>query len=434
MAENIRGFVMAQPLFDAHEHLTTLPEFAETGLTLEAMAGYANADIVTARGPRQPGDPPPPKADDPEFPRYFFDAWENTRNTGYCQAVERACKDIFGVEFSLEDHEALRRRIEEIVSPDPKKWYMDTLQNKAKVKWAIKDSINMPEQVGDGLYPDSVRVNYRDDPLLCIRSRDDISEREERWKRSIHSLDDLLDGLNQSISDCLATGKVTCFKIGLAYQRNLMFEKAARADAERAFNRLMVPGPGETHNRDASIVSPRRSSDEMRPLHDFLTHQYIRRATDERLPIQIHTGYLAGNWNQMANVNPLQLTSLFLTYPRTRFDLFHSGWPYQEIMAALGKHYPNVWVNMAWSWAMNPISMERALDTFLDAVPHNKVFAFGADTVTPFTTYAYAQQAREGIARVLERRIARGDMDEALARTVARAIMLENGEEFHGLA
>lgn len=433
MTENIREFVMAQPLFDAHEHLVTLSEFEKDGLGLETLGGYANADLVTARGPRNVGDAPPPKPDDAEFPKYFFDAWEKSRNTGYCQAVNRACKDIFGVEFNLRNFDALRRRIEELVSPDPKRWYREMLEKRANVKWAIKDSINMPEQVAEGLYPDGIRVNYRDDALLCIRSRDDIAEREERWQRRVHSLGDLLDGLNQSISDCLATGKVTCFKIGVAYQRNLRFENATRADAERAFNRLMVAAPGETHNRDTSIVSPRRNSDEMRPLHDYLTHQYIRRATDERLPIQIHTGYLAGNWNQMANVSPLQLTSLFLMYPRTRFDLFHSGWPYQEIMATLGKHYPNVWVNMAWSWTMNPISMERALDTFLDAVPHTKIFAFGGDTVTPFTTYAYAKQAREGIARVLERRIARGDMDEALATTVARRIMLDNGEDFHGL-
>ena len=42
-------------------------------------------------------------------------------------------------------------------------------------------------------------------------------------------------------------------------------------------------------------------------------------------------------------------------------------------------------------------------------------------------------QAREGIARVLSRKIERGDMDNDLAEEIARSIMLTNGEEFHKL-
>ncbi|KKL23332.1 hypothetical protein LCGC14_2426430 [marine sediment metagenome] len=42
-------------------------------------------------------------------------------------------------------------------------------------------------------------------------------------------------------------------------------------------------------------------------------------------------------------------------------------------------------------------------------------------------------QAREGLARVFENRLARGDIDENLAHEAARAVVLTNGCELHGL-
>ena len=436
MDVDIREFVMAQPLFDTHEHLMPLPEFAALQWDLTTMAGYANADLVTARGPRLPGDAPDPEPAAPEFPEHFFAVWDRSRNTGYCRAVERACADLFGVAFRVENVDAIHEQIAKEISPDPEKWYCKTLQEKAGIQWVIHDSINTPEQVAPGKYPEFVRVNYRNTALLrALRSREDVAQLEVGWRQPVHSLNDLVKGFMGSISECLATGKVTCIKIGVAYARNLKFANPTHHEAERAFNKLMGSRHGETQD-DGTLTAKhtRLSARQLRPLQDYLIHRFIRRATDEDVPVQIHTGYLAGNWGELDNINPMQLTTLLRQYKSTRFDLFHSGWPYHDVMAALGKHYPNAWVNMCWSWALNPATMEHALDSFLDAIPHNKIFAFGGDTVTPFTAYAYAMQAREGISRVLERRIARGDMSLDFAKQVARRIMLENGVEFHGLA
>jgi len=432
----LSDFVMSHPLFDGHEHLKTPRELAESGLSLNEMAGYALADLAVVRGPQPAAAVDEPSPDAPDYPRHFFSAWALARNTGYCRAVERACRDLFGLDFTLENWPALRERIARTLADAAEQWYVETLRDRAGIKWVVKDHISVPQEAAAGVYPDFVRFNYRDDDLLCLPDRHEVLAREERWNRSIHTLDDLVEGLMQSITDCLATGRVTSFKIGVAYRRSLAFGNPTHDEAERAFDRLMSFRHGETHFRREServIWHTRLSSRQLRPLHDYLVHRFVRRADDEGLTVQIHTGYLAGVWNELGNVDPLQLTPLFRRYPTVRFDLFHAGWPYHDLMAALGKHYPNVWINLCWAWAMNPIAMEEALDAFLDAVPLNKVVAFGADTGTPFTSYAYALQAREGVARVLERRVERGAMDEELALSAARAILLENGERLHAL-
>jgi hypothetical protein len=48
-------------------------------------------------------------------------------------------------------------------------------------------------------------------------------------------------------------------------------------------------------------------------------------------------------------------------YREVRFDLFHAGWPYSELLGAIGKAFPNVYLNMCWAWGMNPAQMERIL-------------------------------------------------------------------------
>jgi len=82
---------------------------------------------------------------------------------------------------------------------------------------------------------------------------------------------------------------------------------------------------------------------------------------------------------------------------------------------------------------MNPAESARALSEWLDGVPFNKIFAYGADTRLPWCNVGYSLQAKIGIARVLEEKIAAGFISEKTAEEIAAHIMLKNGEEFFGL-
>ena len=103
-------------------------------------------------------------------------------------------------------------------------------------------------------------------------------------------------------------------------------------------------------------------------------------------------------------------------------------------LGAIAKNYPNVYPDMCWAWAMNPAESERGLGEWLDGVPFNKIFGFGADTGFPLCNVGYSMQARIGIARALERKVEAGYFSQSTAEEVASAIMLKNGEEFYGLS
>jgi hypothetical protein len=430
-------FVMQQPLFGAHSHIQPVAEWARTKPHVASVAGYALADLVVAAGPLGIGEQPLPGPDDPGYVSRYFELWRASRFTGYCRATELASRDLLGLDYTEANAPAIGEAIAKLVGDDPAASYRHILTERANVRWLIKDHVHTPEETTDELYPpDFIRLNYRDDDLMTIRSRADVIEREERWNRSIHSVSELVDGLNESISACLATGKITCFKLGLPYRRSLAFGEPSLHDAEAAFARLMNLAPGETldvHDgpgvRHVARVSHRR----LRPLQDYLVHQYVRRIDAEGLPLQVHTGYLAGTSSLLNNIRAMEMVPFMLRYPRVRFDLFHAGWPYTEEHAVIGKELPNVWLNLCWAWTMNPATMERTLDSWLASVPHTKLFGYGGDTQSPICEYGYAQQARASIARVLERRITRGDMTLDEAKEVAADLMLRNGCRFHGL-
>jgi predicted TIM-barrel fold metal-dependent hydrolase len=159
----------------------------------------------------------------------------------------------------------------------------------------------------------------------------------------------------------------------------------------------------------------------------------VQRAAEFGLPIQFHTGYLAGNRGLLGQGDPRPLIPVLRRYAGVRFDLFHAGWPYSELMGAIGKAFPNAWLDLCWAWTMNPAQMERILSEWLAAVPHNKIFGYGGDTGSPFPMVGYALQARRGIANVLEAKVESGEYDEETARQVAQRVMHANAREFYGM-
>ncbi len=228
---------------------------------------------------------------------------------------------------------------------------------------------------------------------------------------------DLLSLIHEHAEKANQTGNMVAFKMGIAYQRNIRFENTSFETARRIFDELLTD-----------------KTPDLTPLQDYIAHYVIQLAEEFKRPLQIHTGHLAGNWHDVRNSNPADLIPLFLRYRNVRFDVFHASWPFSEFIASVGKTFPNVWLDMCWAWAMNPVQMERTLDEWLACVPNNKIFGFGGDTWNPFSMIGYAEQARKGIANVLEKKVSTGEYDLETARFVAERIMHKNAEEFFGIA
>jgi predicted TIM-barrel fold metal-dependent hydrolase len=146
-----------------------------------------------------------------------------------------------------------------------------------------------------------------------------------------------------------------------------------------------------------------------------------------------HTGIQAGNFNRIANANPLHLQPLLEEFPRARIDLFHGGMPWVREIGILAKYFPGVHLNMAWMHIINPAQARSALSEWLDIVPNTKIFGFGGDYHIVEKVYGHLKLARQNIARVLAEKVAEGAFSRAEASRIARRLMLENPRDFYAL-
>jgi predicted TIM-barrel fold metal-dependent hydrolase len=121
-------------------------------------------------------------------------------------------------------------------------------------------------------------------------------------------------------------------------------------------------------------------------------------------------------------------------HPKTRFDLYHLGYPWMRESLMLGKGFANVWLNFCWTHVISQRFAMDGLDEAIDLIPMNKIIAFGGDYHLPVEkVYGHLVMAREDIARVLARRIERKQMTEDQAIGLARKWLWDNPVELYRL-
>ncbi len=428
MAAAIREFVMNQPLFCSHNHHESFDTFAQDapGYDFRTVWSYANCDFITAAGAR-------PSAERDEKAR-FAELWPNVRATGHGQAALLTCRELFDLELAPETFDQITGALQSLIRSRPvEQLYDHLLREKANTAWVINDGFTQADRPDASLsqrYPSYYFFSWRMDDLCSMVDGGPIEALERATNLSIHTLDDLVEAVNESITRFQGAVRLGAFKVKMGYERDLSVGHPTRHEAEVGFNAIRYRKSSyDGIQQESGAVSAR----EGRPLGDYLFHCLLQRAEDEDLPVQVHSGCPGINWGAINGANASHLLPVFEKYRRVRFCILHASWPWTSELGAMAKNYPNVYPDMSWAWNLNPAASERALSEWLDGVPFNKIFAYGADTGWPWCDVGNAKQARIGVARVLEQKIAAGYFSPATAEEVAAAIMLRNGEELLGL-
>ncbi len=225
--------------------------------------------------------------------------------------------------------------------------------------------------------------------------------------KTINTLDEYLMFADFILQSAIKHGAVA-LKNSMAYSRTIYYENTPGEVADELY--------GKSNGLTAS---------EHKALQDFMFHWFLDKAAEYNLTVQIHTGYMAGNGNRLENGNPANINNLFLEHPKTRFDIFHGGFPWTGEFTALGKMFPNVYLNLVW---LPQISKERAKITFnemLDCVPYNKIL-WGGDCHFIEEAVGSHEFGKQVVCEVLAERISGGQTDEATAKKIISAVFREN--------
>ena len=397
-------------IVDCHEHLPSESQFP-TGENIHIgrfFQHYARCDLVSAGMPvadmdkvREDSSLSPHKRWDLLKP-WYLKAW----NTAYCEALRIAMRDIYGVEdFADGTVDALTEAMRRNVKPG----FTRRVFDKAGIDFAMDNAaamVDVPHVDYSSFDPDC----FLCDMLDCFTAFD-IKGLASAAGLEILRLDDFLRCMDVIFE---RHAKISgAFKIGRAYDRPLLFEDLPKNAVEKTFNRLLA-------------FNDRPDRRDIQALEDFIVHEICRRCGEYGLRLKFHTGLQEGSENFISNSRAALLANLFMKYPRTKFDIYHISYPYQEEALTLAKNFPNVTVNFCWMWIINPAAGRRALSDMLDAVPLNKIHGFGGDFLFVEGSYAHAAIARREIARVLCEKVEEGRFSEERAVAAGRAILREN--------
>jgi hypothetical protein len=416
------------PVIDCHEHLSgpeVRPPYAEPIASL--VPGYVFSDLQSASYGVPDRDllrlQDPEVSTDEKWP-LFERLWQATEHTAYARVTKLVLRNVYGEDAPT--REALERIAAKLSEMDEAAYFRAI--DEAGIEAMLVDVLGwLPKGLGSFLdgsktFPDKWRLMISLPGLhptnLTWQTIYDVGQ----WAdRHVTSLDEFLEAVYHVFERCIERGAVG-IKDQSAYSRIVSYDLAPKADAERLFNRVL----GDPRN---SLGWP-----EGKPLNDYLFHQYMRFARDLDLPVQLHTGHMAGIRNRVDKTNAAYLASVLELHRDVRFDLFHGNWPYLGDLLFLGKNYPNVALDLCWLHIIDPDYASELMERAVLTLPHSKVHAFGGDYGdTPEFVAGHLHITRENVAGNLARLVERGWLEEGEALSLAAGWLFNNPNEFFRL-
>jgi predicted TIM-barrel fold metal-dependent hydrolase len=408
--KRIRTALDAVPAIDTHDHLRPFDDIPGRdltdrgrGMTLRSVWAGSYYTWINPLSPWPEGKP--------------FDAWwavakddfDNARATSFYRYVLPAFKDLYGVDFeTMTDGEArkLNDRIFENYKDD--KWLHHVVTERANIELMLVDPywarfkferpyrfsvpvLNVTSMV-DGFHESSF-ASQLDSPYHFARQAGG----------EVKTLDDYLAAVDAIFQKAVASDAV-CLKTTLAYQRTLEFANVPRERAEKAFGR------------------PRKelSAEDVKDFQDFMMWRLVELSAKYELPFQIHTGQA-----RIQGSNPILLVDLIAANPKTKFVLFHGGFPWVGETGVIAMRHKNVWVDSVWLPQLSYTMAKRAYQEWLEVMPSDRIM-WGADTVQAEGIYAATVWTRQCLSEALAEKVDRGELREEQAVAIGRQILRDN--------
>lgn len=420
----IREYLDEIPIVNTHEHHTGFAH--PVGDVFSYLQDYFRADLFSAafgEGRRLSA-----ALQDTSLPfgeRYavFEKFYQRARHTAYGKSMLRSLQACWGIE---EISEASLLKLQARLG-ERDQAFCDELVKKHRIVASIPDiPFRRFREFLDGEsaeYAGHCRFAFPLPDFHHLLNRKHLElVQEANPEEKIVTLDDYVEGFARLLEKAVRFG-VVCLKDQSAYLRPLDYGNPPKAEAEAVFNRLVYEYDG----------AETASSAEARALDDWLFHRFIRLARSHDIPVQLHTGHLAGNGGDIRKSNAAQLIPLLALHSDVRFDLFHANWPYMDECLFICKNYPNAYLNFCWTHIIDPAYCVEMMKRAVMTIPHSKIFAFGGDTQRIEWTIGYLLTAKDNVAAALSDLVDTGWLGREDAFRMAKDWFFHNPNEMYKL-
>ena len=334
-------------------------------------------------------------------------------NTSYWRHNVVMYQKLFGLQGG-DLTEANWRTVNEAIkarTADPD-WYRHVTEDLCGLRTQIR---NVPWY--EDWEPEFFTCILRMEPALQLLQAATRTQLEAHLNRSFHNLATLKDGLVAFTEEYNAKGN-RGLKLAHAYQRTLASEDVPQSVAAAIYDKALR----------GDAITPQ----EEKQFQDHIIFFLGAMAEEMGLVFQIHTG-VQGNWGWVPHSDPLLLLPLISKYRQVKFDLFHAGYPYIRESGMLGKHWSNVYLNMAWMYVISMEGSRQGLSEWIDLLPGSRILGFGSDVGWPEMIYAHLVMARSCLADVLAAKVERDFLSERAAIDLLHKMLHDNAVELYKL-
>jgi hypothetical protein len=409
--KRIRSTLDRIPAIDTHDHLwpfERLPGYVDTpegrGMNLSSIwrnSYYSWFNPITAWKKETPFE---------EWWAKAKDDFKDARATSFYRYQLSAFQDLYGVDFErITDAQAKQVNDKIFSNYRDQRWLYHVVTERANIELMFNDP-HWARLDFRTYYPFGVLVFnvttlvHAFHPSEYKNPWDDPYDYAKKNGLSMGSLDEYLAALDHMFTKAKAAG-AACLKTTLAYERTLRFENVPRERAAKVFG------------RPRSELTP----DEAKEFEDFIMWRLVELSAKHDLPFQIHTGQA-----RIQGSNPMLLVDLIEANPKTKFILFHGGYPWVgETGVIVMRHSSHVWIDSVWLPTLSYTTAKRAFHEWLEAMPSSRIL-WGADCNHAEGIYGATELTRRCIAEVLAEKVDAGDLLEEHALRIGRQILRDN--------
>ena len=422
--DKLREHIESIPIIDCHDHSTECgPHYPDPMAFV--TGGYFMSDLYSAFKPSETIQFS--TAGIAERWPILEEAWKRTCHTGYAQVVKRVLKEFYNEDtLTLQTLERIADRLIDLTDESVFESILEKAGIVARLENVAYTDLHEIKAVLDGTFKMSPRARI----VIPLWSKfhntptyESIQELARLRNTTVTSLDEYI-ALCKDIFQGFKRFGAVAFKDQCAYAHGLAFTNPTRHQAEEVFNWIMQ--------------NPRRQAgypDQLAPLEDYLFHQFMRIARDMELPVQLHTGHLAGGWNDIRKANAALFANTLELHRDVQFDMLHANWPYDGELLFLAKSFPNVTINFSWTHIIDPLYCQNMLKQTLSAVPHGKIHGYGSDFGgNAEMAWAHASIARDNIAIALADMVEADYINYDEAKAIAHDWLFANPNRFFRLA
>lgn len=327
------------------------------------------------------------------------------RYKSFFRAVQKGIMCIYGLPEELSAgnwdtyDEAIKTRHKNAA------WHMEILRDICGYDRIILDAYWDPGS--NNGHPELFDSAFRIDPLLFGFSKTaldhDGNNAYSLYGNESDNLDDYLAFIYELIKKKVRGG-IVCIKNAIAYDRNLIYGRPAKAKASRAFGK-------------------QRTQEDILHFQDYVFHEICAIAAEFNLPVQCHTGMGCIDRTRAAG-----MLKLVQDHPDTKFSMMHGSFPWCSDLLAYLDLYPNVFVDLVWLPALSPTVAEHYIRALVEVGTSNRLY-WGCDTWNSEASYGARLLANETIANAMGALVDRGYFSKQDAMYMIKRIFWDNAHE-----